>query len=82
MDESLELRPGRFSDRLVAYLLDTIPFTVGAVASVWVWGGPLARPVTNQAMLEIGAAWLGQCAPQFLQTSILVALYNANRHLS
>ena len=54
-----ELIPGRFSDRLVAYLLDTIPFTVGAVTSVWVWGGPLARPVTNAALLGLGAAWLG-----------------------
>ena len=59
MDERLELRPGRFSDRLVAYLLDTIPFTVGAVGSVWVWGGPLARPITNEALIGIGAAWLG-----------------------
>lgn len=59
MDETLELRPGRFSDRLVAYLLDTIPFTVGAVCSVWVWGGPLARPITNEALMGIGAAWLG-----------------------
>jgi uncharacterized RDD family membrane protein YckC len=59
MDETLELRPGRFSDRLVAYLLDTIPFTLGAVGSVWVWGGPLARPITNEVLLGIGAAWLG-----------------------
>ena len=59
MDESQELRPARFSDRLVAYLLDTIPFAVGAVASVWVWGGPLARPVTNEALAAIGAVWLG-----------------------
>jgi uncharacterized RDD family membrane protein YckC len=59
MDESVELRPGRFSDRFIAYLLDTIPFTVGAVASVWAWGGPLARPITDAALLEIGAAWLG-----------------------
>jgi uncharacterized RDD family membrane protein YckC len=54
-----ELLPGRFSDRFVAYLLDTVPFAVGAAASVWVWGGPLARPVTDAAMVGIGAAWLG-----------------------
>ena len=59
VEPSQELIPGRFSDRLVAYLLDTIPFTVGAVASVWAWGGPLARPITNEALLGIGAAWLG-----------------------
>jgi uncharacterized RDD family membrane protein YckC len=58
MDESQELRPGRFGDRLVAYLLDTIPFTVGAVGSVWAWGGALSRPITNEVLLGIGAAWL------------------------
>jgi uncharacterized RDD family membrane protein YckC len=57
-DEILELRPGRFSDRFIAYLLDTIPFTVGAAASVWLWGGPLARPITDRAMAGIGAAWM------------------------
>lgn len=59
MDETVELRPGRFSDRLVAYLFDTIPFAVGAAATVWVWGGPLARPVTDRLMLAAGGAWLG-----------------------
>jgi uncharacterized RDD family membrane protein YckC len=59
MDQSPELRPGRFSDRLVAYLLDTIPFAVGAVATVWAWGGPLNRPITDEALLGIGAAWVG-----------------------
>lgn len=59
VEPSQELIPGRFSDRLVAYLLDTIPFAVGAVASVWGWGGPLARPVENGALFGIGAAWLG-----------------------
>jgi uncharacterized RDD family membrane protein YckC len=59
VDASQELIPGRFSDRLVAYLLDTIPFAVGAAASVWVWGGPLARPITDEALLGLGAVWLG-----------------------
>lgn len=59
MDETLELRPGRFSDRLVAYLLDTIPFAAGAAATVWAWGGPLARPVTDRVMLAAGGIWLG-----------------------
>ena len=57
MAETLELRPGRFSDRFIAYLLDTVPFTVGAAASVWIWGGPLARPITDKALLGLGAAW-------------------------
>lgn len=56
---SQELRPGRFSDRFVAYLLDTIPFTVGAVATVWVWGGPLNRSITDSALVGIGASWVG-----------------------
>ena len=59
MDESLELRPGRFSDRLVAYLLDTIPFAFGAAATVWAWGGPLNRPISDRVMIAAGAAWLG-----------------------
>ena len=62
MEPGQELIPGRFSDRLVAYLLDTIPFTVGAVASVWVWGGPLARPITNKSLIGIGAGWLSLAA--------------------
>ncbi|MDE2509944.1 MAG: RDD family protein [Elusimicrobia bacterium] len=56
---SRELRPGRFSDRLVAYLLDTIPFTVGAVVTVVVWGGPLNRSISNRFLLADGAAWVG-----------------------
>src|SRR3569832_582097 len=59
MDETVELRPGRFSDRLVAYLLDTIPFAAGAAGTVYVWGGPLARPITDRLMLAAGGAWLG-----------------------
>jgi len=59
MDETVELRPGRFSDRLVAYLLDTIPFAAGAAASVYVWGGPLSRPVTDRVMIGSGLVWLG-----------------------
>jgi len=59
METGQELRPGRFSDRLVAYLLDTIPFTVGSVATVLVWGGPMNRPITNRTMLAVAAAWAG-----------------------
>lgn len=53
------LIPGRFSERFIAYLLDTVPFTVAAVGTVWVWGGPLARPITNQVLIGAGAAWMG-----------------------
>ncbi|HXS99421.1 MAG TPA: RDD family protein [Elusimicrobiota bacterium] len=59
MDETLELRPGRFSDRLVAYLIDTIPFAAGAAGTVFVWGGPLSRPITDRLMIGAGAAWFG-----------------------
>lgn len=59
MEPAQELTPARFSDRLVAYLLDTIPFAGGAVATVWAWGGGLSRPITNPVLLSIGAAWLG-----------------------
>jgi uncharacterized RDD family membrane protein YckC len=59
MEPPRALVPGRFSDRFIAYLLDTIPFTVGAVATVWVWGGPLQRSITNRSLLGIGAAWIG-----------------------
>lgn len=58
MEVSNELRPGRFSDRLVAYLLDTIPFSVGAVATVWVWGGPLDRAISSRPLAVIGALWV------------------------
>lgn len=54
-----ELRPGRFSDRFVAYMVDTIPFTVGAVGTVWVWGGPMNRPIEDSVLWAIGAGWLG-----------------------
>lgn len=52
-----ELRPARFSDRFVAYLFDTLPFAVGAVATVWVWGGPMARPIPDSFLMADGAAW-------------------------
>lgn len=59
MAPDLELRPARFSDRFLAYLLDTIPFAVGAVVSIWVWGGPLGRPFDDRSLAGIGAAWTG-----------------------
>lgn len=52
-----ELRPGRFSDRLLAYMLDTVPFAVGAVVSVWVWGGPLGRSFDDRFLALLGVAW-------------------------
>lgn len=53
------LRPARFSDRFLAYLLDAVPFAIGAVGTIWVWGGPLRRPFDDQSLAAIGAAWTG-----------------------
>jgi len=59
MAPDLELRPARFSDRFLAYLLDTVPFVAGAIVSIWVWGGPLGRPFDDRSLAGIGAAWTG-----------------------
>lgn len=53
-----EARAARFSDRFVAYLLDTLPFAVGAVGTVWAWGGPLGRPLGPDSLAVICAAWI------------------------
>ncbi|MDX6770303.1 MAG: RDD family protein [Elusimicrobiota bacterium] len=61
MDEPervVELRAARFSDRLVAYLLDTAPFGAGAVLTGFVWGGPLRRPLGPDQLASISAAWI------------------------
>jgi uncharacterized RDD family membrane protein YckC len=54
---TIETRAARFSDRFVAYLLDTIPFGAGAVVTVWVLLGPLAKPPTPELLALVGAAW-------------------------
>lgn len=53
-----EARAARFSDRFVAYLLDTLPFGVGAVGTVWAWGGPLGRPLGPDQLAAICAGWI------------------------
>jgi uncharacterized RDD family membrane protein YckC len=53
-----ELRPAPFSERLVAYLLDTVPFVVAAAASIWIWGPVLQRQITPAAMWADGFLWL------------------------
>lgn len=60
MELQAEARAARFSDRFVAYLIDTLPFAVGAVAFAWVWGFPLAKPLGPDEMSRIcaGAATL------------------------
>ncbi len=55
---TIETRAARFSDRFVAYLLDTIPFGAGAAATVWVLLGPLAKPPTPELLALIGAGWV------------------------
>lgn len=53
-----ETRAARFSDRFVAYLLDTLPFGAGAAATVWVLLGPLAKAPTPELLALVGAAWI------------------------
>lgn len=54
----VELRAARFSDRFVAYLLDTVPFGLGVVATTYVWGGPMGRPLAAENLSRICAAWI------------------------
>ncbi|MBI4060931.1 MAG: RDD family protein [Elusimicrobia bacterium] len=54
----IETRAARFSDRFVAYLLDTVPFGAGAAATVWVLVGPLERAPTSELLALVGAAWI------------------------
>lgn len=55
---TIETRAARFSDRFVAYLLDTLPFGAGAAATVWVLLGPLAKAPTPELLALVGAAWV------------------------
>lgn len=55
---TIETRAARFSDRFVAYLLDTIPFGAGAAGTVWVLLGPLAKAPTPELLALVGAAWV------------------------
>ncbi len=57
LERAYALVPGRFSDRFVAYLVDTVPFSVGAVASVWIWGGPMQRVLDERSLYAIGLIW-------------------------
>lgn len=54
----LELRAARFSERFVAYLIDTLPFGAGAVLTAYVWGGPLGKPLEPESLSRIAAAWI------------------------
>lgn len=55
---TIEARAARFSDRFVAYLLDTVPFGVGAAATAWALLGPLGKPPTPELLALVGAAWV------------------------
>lgn len=55
---TIEVRAARFSDRFVAYLLDTLPFGVGAAATVWIFVGLLAKAPTPELLALIGSAWM------------------------
>lgn len=54
---AIETRAARFSDRFVAYLLDTLPFAAGAAATVWILLVPLAKAPTPELLALVGAAW-------------------------
>lgn len=56
--QTIEIRAARFSDRFVAYLLDTLPFGAGAAATVWVLLGPMAKAPTPELLALVGAAWV------------------------
>lgn len=52
------LRAARFSDRFLAYLLDTVPFGAGTAATVWILLGPMAKPPTPELLAFVGASWV------------------------
>lgn len=54
---TIETRAARFSDRFVAYLLDTLPFAAGAAATLWVLLGPLAKAPAPELLALVGAVW-------------------------
>jgi len=55
---TIETRAARFSDRFVAYLIDTVPFGVGAAGTVWVVLVHLQKAPTPELLALIGAAWV------------------------
>lgn len=55
---TIETRAARFSDRFVAYLLDTVPFGAGAAATAWALLGPLGKAPTPELLALVGAAWV------------------------
>ena len=64
-----ELRPAGFSERLIAYLIDTLPFAIAAAATMWVWSGVLGRGASLAAMEADAALWIGlMSAWQFFGT--------------
>jgi uncharacterized RDD family membrane protein YckC len=54
---AIEARAARFSDRFVAYLLDTLPFCAAATLTVWALVGPLGKTPTTQLLALVGASW-------------------------
>lgn len=54
----IETRAARFSDRFVAYLIDSVPFGVGAAGTVWILVGPLEKAPTPELLALVGAAWV------------------------
>lgn len=71
-EEELELRPAQFSDRFIAYLLDTGFFVAGWVGTLYiVWVHLAKEPPTPESAKQLGLLWgaalvvyqfLGNCA--------------------
>ena len=57
---SQELVPAKFSDRFVAYFLDTAPFAAGFIATLFIVLVKFqAMPPTGRSVLRLGALWFG-----------------------
>lgn len=56
--EMIEARAARFSDRFVAYLIDGLPFGVGAAGTVWLLLIRQGKPATPELLATIGAGWI------------------------
>jgi uncharacterized RDD family membrane protein YckC len=60
MEEELELRPARFNDRLIAYVIDAAPFMLGFLATLYF--GVVKKgifPDAVETVQKVGGAWLG-----------------------
>ena len=58
--EELELLPGKFSDRFIAYAIDLFPFLIAWAASVWITIVTLGKgEFSPQYLQKLGWVWVG-----------------------